>query len=72
MDNWVYDQAAATFVLDDTMRKRLEAANPEAARNAVSRLLEASSRGLWQADEPTLDRLRELHADLEDQLEGVR
>ncbi len=72
VDNWVYDQAAATFVLDDTMRKRLEAANPEAARNAVSRLLEASSRGLWQADEPTLDRLRELHADLEDQLEGVR
>ena len=72
VDNWVYDQAAATFVLDDTMRKRLEAANPEAARNAISRLLEASSRGLWQADETTLDRLRELHADLEDQLEGVR
>ncbi|MBX0329146.1 magnesium chelatase subunit H [Oscillochloris sp. ZM17-4] len=71
VDNWVYDQAAATFVLDDAMRQRLEEANPEAARNAVSRLLEASSRGLWQADESTLDRLRELHADLEDQLEGV-
>jgi magnesium chelatase subunit H len=72
VDNWVYDQAAATFVLDDAMRARLEAANPEAARNAVGRLLEANSRGLWQADESTLDRLRELHADLEDQLEGVR
>jgi magnesium chelatase subunit H len=72
VDNWVYDQAAATFVLDDAMRARLEAANPEAARNAVGRLLEANSRGLWQTDEATLDRLRELHADLEDQLEGVR
>jgi len=72
VDGWVYDQAAATFVLDDAMRQRLEAANPEAARNAVGRLLEASSRGLWQADEATLDRLRELHADLEDRLEGVR
>jgi magnesium chelatase subunit H len=72
VDNWVYDQAAATFILDDAMRARLEAANPEAARNAVGRLLEASSRGLWQADDSTLDRLRELHADLEDQLEGVR
>ncbi len=72
VDNWVYDKAAETFILDDAMRARLEAANPEAARNAVGRLLEASSRGLWQADEATLDRLRELHADLEDQLEGVR
>ncbi|GAB4439029.1 MAG: magnesium chelatase subunit H [Chloroflexi bacterium OHK40] len=72
VDNWVYDRAAATFVLDDAMRQRLEAANPEAARGAVARLLEASSRGLWQTDEATLERLRELHADLEDRLEGVR
>lgn len=72
VDHWVYDQAAATFVLDDEMRQRLEAANPEAARNAVGRLLEANSRGLWQTDEGTLERLHELHADLEDRLEGVR
>ena len=71
VDNWVFDQAAETFVLDDAMRQRLEAANPEATRNAVGRLLEASSRGMWQADEATLDRLRELYADLEDRLEGV-
>jgi magnesium chelatase subunit H len=71
VDNWVYDSAAATFVLDDAMRQRLEAANPEAARNAIGRLLEANSRGLWQTNEDTLDRLRELHADLEDRLEGV-
>jgi magnesium chelatase subunit H len=72
VDGWVYDRAAETFVLDDAMRQRLEAANPEAARNAVGRLLEASSRGMWQPDEATLDRLRELYADLEDRLEGVR
>ncbi|MCG8352506.1 MAG: magnesium chelatase subunit H [Chloroflexales bacterium] len=71
VDNWVYDEAATTFVLDDEMRQRLEAANPEAARNAVGRLLEAHSRSLWQTDEETLDRLRELYADLEDRLEGV-
>jgi magnesium chelatase subunit H len=72
VDGWVYDRAAETFVLDDAMRQRLEAANPEATRNAVSRLLEASSRGMWQPDEATLERLRELYADLEDRLEGVR
>ncbi|NJM07755.1 hypothetical protein HC891_18545, partial [Candidatus Gracilibacteria bacterium] len=71
VDNWVYDQAAQTFVLDDVMRERLAAANPEAARNTIGRLLEASSRGIWQTDDDTLDRLHELHADLEDRLEGV-
>lgn len=71
VDKWVYDKAAETFVLDDAMRQRLEAANPEATRNAVGRLLEAHSRNLWEADEAMLDKLRELYADLEDRLEGV-
>ena len=69
--NWVFDDAAATFVLDDVMRERLEQANPQAARNAVARLLEASGRGLWQTDAATLDRLQALYGDLEDRLEGV-
>jgi magnesium chelatase subunit H len=37
----------------------------------VGRLLEANARGMWQTDEETLERLRELHADLEDRLEGI-
>ncbi|MBO9317293.1 MAG: magnesium chelatase subunit H, partial [Chloroflexus sp.] len=71
VDQWVYDEAARTFVLDDAMRTRIEALNPAAARNMVGRLLEANARGMWQTDEETLERLRELHADLEDRLEGI-
>jgi magnesium chelatase subunit H len=70
-DQWMFDDAAKTFVLDDAMRRRLEAANPQAARNAVSRLMEASGRGMWKADEATLERLQSLYADIEDRLEGV-
>ena len=71
VDQWVFQDAAATFVLDDAMRRRLEALNPAAARNAVSRLIEANGRGMWQADDTTLARLQELYADIEDRLEGV-
>jgi magnesium chelatase subunit H len=71
VDEWVFKDAAETFVLDDVMRRRLEEANPAAARNAVSRLIEANGRGMWQADEATLARLQGLYADLEDRLEGV-
>jgi magnesium chelatase subunit H len=71
LDAWVYEDAARTFVLDDAMRRRLEAANPQAARNAIGRLIEAHGRGMWQADAATLERLQSLYADIEDRLEGV-
>ena len=70
-EGWMFDDAARTFVLDDAMRRRLEAANPQAARNAIGRLIEANGRGLWKADEDTLQRLQGLYADIEDRLEGV-
>jgi magnesium chelatase subunit H len=71
VDQWIFDGAAQTYLLDDAMRKRLEAANPQAVRNAVGRLIEANGRGLWQADAATLERLQAMHIDIEDRLEGV-
>jgi magnesium chelatase subunit H len=71
MDAWVYQDAAQTFVLDEVMRRRLETANPQAARNVIGRLIEAHGRGMWQADPATLERLQGLYADIEDRLEGV-
>ena len=70
-DNWVYDQAAATYALDSEMAKRLQAANPEAFRNIIGRMLEANGRGFWQADEEKLEKLRQLYALTEEELEGV-
>jgi magnesium chelatase subunit H len=71
VDQWVFDDAAKTFLLDESMRRRLETANPQALRNAVGRLIEANGRGMWQADAVTLERLQGLYADIEDRLEGV-
>jgi magnesium chelatase subunit H len=69
VDGWVYQDLAATFVLDEAMRARLEQANPQAARNATARLLEAHGRGLWDTDDATIERLQAIYADLEDRLE---
>jgi magnesium chelatase subunit H len=70
-DGWVYDQAAATYALDPAMAERLRQANPEAFRNVVGRLLEASSRGIWSATPETLEQLRQLHDLTDAELEGV-
>ncbi len=71
VDDWVYEEVAKTFVLDEEMLNRLRALNPHSARSLVARLLEAEGRGFWQVDKEMLTRLREIFAGLEDQLEGV-
>ncbi|MDJ0692127.1 MAG: cobaltochelatase subunit CobN [Xenococcaceae cyanobacterium MO_188.B32] len=70
-DNWVYDQAADTYMLDAQMAQKLRDANPEAFRNIVGRAIEAHGRGFWDADEEKLQKLRELYESTEDELEGV-
>ncbi|MCP9841761.1 cobaltochelatase subunit CobN [Synechococcus sp. J7-Johnson] len=70
-DQWVYDQAADTYAFDAAMAKRLREANPEAFRNVVGRMLEASSRGIWSAPTEKLDKLRDLYDLTDAELEGV-
>jgi magnesium chelatase subunit H len=72
VEDWVYDKVAETFVLDEAMLERLRELNPHSARTMVGRLLEAAGRGFWTAERSVLDRLREVFAGLEDELEGVR
>lgn len=70
-DDWVYDQAAQIYALDAEMAQKLRAANPEAFRNLVGRMIEAKGRGLWNTDEEMLEKLQSLY-DLADQdLEGI-
>ncbi len=71
VDDWVYAESAKTFALDDEMRKRLTALNPQAMQNITSRLLEANGRGLWKADAAMIDQLKAISESLEDALEGV-
>jgi magnesium chelatase subunit H len=72
VDNWVYDEVARTYILDEQMLNRLRELNPHSTRNLIGRMLEAQGRGFWIASDSTLDRLRELFHNLEDELEGVR
>ena len=71
VDDWVYDEVARTFVLDEAMLERLRSLNPHSARTLVGRLLEASGRGFWSADQSVLERLQDVLGNLEDRLEGV-
>jgi magnesium chelatase subunit H len=69
VEDWIYDEIASTYVLDDAMLERLRSLNPHAARHMCTRLLEASARGFWDADQGTVERLRSAAGGIEDEIE---
>ncbi len=71
VDDWMYKKTAETYALDPEMRERLAKVNPQAIKNIVGRMLEAHGRGMWRADQATIEELQEIYADLEDRLEGL-
>jgi magnesium chelatase subunit H len=71
VEPWVYQRLSETFVLDETMRKRLADLNPAASSRMANRLLEASDRAYWSPDAATLAALQAAADQLEDRLEGI-
>ncbi|KAL3906436.1 MAG: hypothetical protein SGILL_009271, partial [Bacillariaceae sp.] len=66
VDNFVFDQAAERYALDEDVARQLQKNNPEAFKNVVSRLLEAAGRGMWSTDKDTLSRLQDMYAEADD------
>jgi cobaltochelatase CobN len=72
VDDWMYEQLAAAYVLDPSVREFLDKSNPWALRGITERLLEAAERGLWAAPrQETIDALKAEYLRTEGDLEGV-
>ncbi|GAA4930217.1 cobaltochelatase subunit CobN [Actinoplanes utahensis] len=68
--DWMYEQLAASYVLDDENQKFMRQSNPWALHGIAERLLEAADRNLWEQPDPeTLDALRQLYLETEGDLE---
>lgn len=65
VDNWIWSSIASRFVFDEEMRGRLEENNRFAASGLVERLIEAESRGYWEATEEEREQLRAAYLELE-------
>jgi cobaltochelatase CobN len=68
--DWMYEQLAASYVLDPENQKFMAQSNPWALHGITERLLEAAERKLWaEPDAETLTALRELYLATEGDLE---
>ncbi|MFF5081334.1 cobaltochelatase subunit CobN [Actinoplanes sp. NPDC000266] len=70
--DWMYEQLAATYVLDPENQKFFQQSNPWALHGITERLLEAANRNLWESPSPeTLSALQELYLETEGDLEDA-
>jgi cobaltochelatase CobN len=67
--NWVFNEIAEQFALNDEMRQWFQQNNPYALESIARRLLEAEKRNLWQADPAILENLMEAYLEIESWLE---
>jgi cobaltochelatase CobN len=69
--DWMYEQLARTYLLDEENQKFLAESNPWAMHGIAERLLEAADRNMWaEPDENTLNALRALYLRTEGDLEA--
>ena len=69
IEDWMYEGLARKYALDADTQQWMQEVNPWALQRITEKLLEASQRGLWQAEEQTKQELRELYLAIEGELE---
>ncbi|MBG0560357.1 cobaltochelatase subunit CobN [Actinoplanes aureus] len=68
--DWMYEQLAASYLLDPENQEFMRQSNPWALHGIAERLLEAADRKLWDSPEPaTLAALQQLFLETEGDLE---
>ncbi len=71
MEDWMYEQMAQAYVLDEKVKEWMEKVNPYARQNILDKLLEAISRGMWQVEDNMKEQLRQEYLDIEGEIEAL-
>ncbi len=69
LEDWMYEQLARKYALDEEMQEWLKEVNPYALQNIAERLLEAIERGMWETTPQMKEDLRDIYLDVEGELE---
>ena len=67
----MYDAIAGRYVFDKENAAWIREHNPWALHNISDRLLEAVSRGMWDAPEETVEKLRTVYMETEGSIEDL-
>lgn len=70
-EDWMYEDIAKRFLLDKETREWIEQVNAGVIYDIAEKLLEASKRGMWDADEKTLSEIQKIYLNTEGLLEEL-
>jgi cobaltochelatase CobN len=71
IDDWMYQAVTDNFLFDEKTKQWIEENKTHALLQMAGRLLEAVQRGMWDADEETVEKLTNIYLEAEDVMEGV-
>lgn len=71
VEDWMYEEMAAHFLFNRENKEWMDEVNPYATHHIVEQLLETAQRGMWNANEETLNKLQQLYLECEGNLEGA-
>ncbi|MGC9142120.1 MAG: cobaltochelatase subunit CobN [Caldimicrobium sp.] len=69
VDDWIFDDIARTFVINEENRNFFKENNPWALEEIARRLLEAWERGLWNPAEDVKENLKKIYLEIESWIE---
>jgi cobaltochelatase CobN len=70
IDDWMYDAITERYVLNKENADWMREVNPWALHSVTERLLEAHQRGMWNASEDKVEKLRRIYLEVEASLEN--
>lgn len=71
VEDWMYSKITENYLFNEERRKWIEDVNKWAVHNMSERLLEASQRGMWNADEEEIEKLTNIYLESEGNIEDL-
>jgi len=71
VDNWMWSEVANRYMFDEQVRKKMMQENVWAVENFLKRLMEAYRRGVWEATDEEIEKLKQIYLELEAEIEEI-
>ena len=71
VDNWVWSEMADSYVFNEEVRKKMMQENIWAVEDQLKRLMEAYQRGMWDATDEEIEKLKQIYLELESEIEEM-
>jgi cobaltochelatase CobN len=69
VDNWVWSDVAGTYLFDEAVRTQMMQENIWAVEDQLKRLMEAYQRGMWNATDEEIEKLKQIYLEIEAEIE---